>query len=198
MKKKELKKLVLSLIFLSICILIAYIGVANLYRVYPNLPIIRDFLFEHTPFINILFIADFVVTLAVISFFVFIIKKNKWKELPFYATIIGIYYLIRSALIYLTPLANPYTGSNILPEIFPSGGMFPSGHTGLIFLLFLFTLKNKAKGWNIYFIVLLILEIVSMILSRGHYTIDLIGALFIAYTLWKVGEEHFKKRLTLK
>jgi membrane-associated phospholipid phosphatase len=198
MEKKELKKLILSLLFLFVCAIIAYIGVLNLYKIYPNLPILTDFLFEHTPYLNILFIADIIVTVAVISFFVFMFKKNKWKELPFYATIIGIFYLIRSALIYLTPLANPYPGVNFLPKVFPSGGMFPSGHTALIFLFFLFTLKNKAKSWNIYFIILLIIEMISMILSRGHYTIDIIGALFIAYTLWKIGDEHFKKKLILK
>ena len=76
--------------------------------------------------------------------------------------------------------------------------MFPSGHTGIIILTLLIYIEDKAKHWKIYFIILLIIAIVSMILSRGHYTIDFIGALFIAYTIWKVGDEHFKKKLILK
>lgn len=181
-----------------ICLVIPYFVIINLYQVYPNLPTQTDFFFEHTPYINILFICDLIVIITIISFLIFIFKKKKFREIPFYTILIGIYYLIKSVLIYLTPMANPHPVSEFWSKVLPEGGMFPSGHTGLIFLLFLFTIKEKPKGWRIYFLMLLIAEIIFMILSRGHYSIDIIGALFIGYTLWKVAYERFRKKLILK
>ena len=197
MKKENIKKLTLGSIFLIASLAIAYISVLYLYKIYPNLPTQPDFLFEHLPYLNVLFIADLVILIAIVSFIIFIIKKKKFKEIPFYATVVGIYYLTRSALIYATPMSNPYLGSSWF-KIFPSGGMFPSGHIGLTFILFLFTLNNKSKNWNIYFIVLIIFEIASMLLSRGHYTIDIVGAIFIAYCIWKICDNYLKKKLVLK
>jgi membrane-associated phospholipid phosphatase len=196
--KKRWERLSFSIIFLIAALALDYISNITLYHFYPNLVISTDFLFDHTPFINILWFADVILILAIISFLFFMFSKKKAKNFPFYAVVIGIYNIIRAVLLYLTPGGNPNPGSGLGLSFLPSGAVFPSGHVGTIFLFFLFTLNNKSKKWSIYFIVLVILEIASMILSRGHYTIDLVGALFIAFVIWKVMDEHFKDKLTLK
>ena len=199
MKKSNLMKVSLGLAFFVGSVLIAYFAVKNLYSVYPNLPVLKDFLFWYLPSLDLLFLSNIIITLTCLSFIFFVVSKNKFKESIFYTTTISVYYLIRSVLIYLTPLADPYRGqyiNNFL--VFPSGGMFPSGHTGLMTLLLLFTLKEKPKFWKIYFAILLVLEMATLILSRAHYSIDIVGALFIAYGIWKISDEHFKKKLTLE
>ncbi len=200
MKKENIKKLILAFIFMIISLGIEEYIALNISKFYPpNLTIIPDFILDHTPYLNILWLCDVLVLLAIASFIIFLFSEKKWKELPFYAVMIGTYALIRAALVYVTPLANPAPNPGGLNFVLmPSGAMFPSGHVGTIFLLFLFTLNSKSKKWKIYLFILTILEIISLILSKGHYTIDIVGALFITYGIWKVGEEHFKKKLLLK
>jgi membrane-associated phospholipid phosphatase len=197
-KKKREIRIALDLAFLVLCGGILYLATFFLYKVYPNLALAKDLLFSNTPYVNILWLADLIVTIAAASFIIYMIQHKKVKELPFYAVILGIYYLLKAIFIYLTPLGNPHPNPGTGLTFLPSGGMFPSGHLGTIFLFFLFTLDSKSKYWKGYFIILCIFEATAMILSRGHYTIDLVGALFIAYTVWKIGSEHFKKRLVLK
>ena len=198
MKKGNIKKLTLAFAFLIISFGIELYLASNTDKFYPNLTITPDFILNHTPYLNVLWFADAIVLLAIASFLIFIFSEKKWKEIPFYAMILGIYALLRATLSYINPLGNPAPnpGGLGLPFL-PNGGMFPSGHVGTIFLFFLLS-KNKSKRWCIYFLGLLITEIIIMILSKGHYTIDIVGAFFIAYTLWKVGEEHFRKKLILK
>jgi membrane-associated phospholipid phosphatase len=198
MKKKSKLILGFSLAFLVLSLVIEYISDVNIYNAYPNLQVATDFLFLHLPFINILWLADLLLLLASTSFLFFMFSKKEVKNFPFYATVIGIFNLIRAGFIYLTPLGNPHPASGLGLAFLPSGGMFPSGHVGAMFLFFLFALKSKSKYWSIYFMILLVIEVISMILSRGHYTIDMIGALFIAFTIWKVVDEHFKKKLVLR
>jgi len=185
----------LALAFFIFSMAVASFADINLYKVYPNLPVAQDFLFNYTPFINILWLADIILILSVVSFLFFMFSKKRIKNFPFYAVVIGIYNLLRAAFIYLTPLGNPHPIPGLNLAFLPNGGMFPSGHIGTVFLFFLFALKDKSKNWKIYFLILLIIEVASMILSRGHYSIDLIGALFIAFAVWKITEEHFKKNL---
>lgn len=197
MKKGE-KLIGLALAFLILSLVIEYIADVNIYNAYPNLQVATDFLFLHLPFINILWLADLILLVASTSFLIFMFSKKKEKNFPFYATVIGIFNLIRAGFIYLTPLGNPHPTSGLGIPFLPSGGMFPSGHVGAIFLFFLFALESKSKYWSIYFMILLVIEIGSMLLSRGHYTIDMIGAMFIAFAIWKVVDEHFRKKLTVK
>jgi membrane-associated phospholipid phosphatase len=196
--KKRWAIISVALAFFIISMIISYFANVNLYKVYPNLPVANDFLLNHLPFLNILWFADLVLILASISFVIFLFSKKRIKNFPFYAIVIGIYNLLRALFIYLTPLGNPHPLPGINIPFLPNGGMFPSGHCGTIFLFFLFALKDKSKNWRIYFLILLVIEIVSMILSRGHYSIDIIGALFIAFAVWKVTDEHFKKNLVLR
>ena len=198
MKKKSKLILGLALAFLIFSLIIEYISDVNIYKAYPNLQVATDFLFLHIPFINILWIADLILLLASTSFLIFMFSKKRIKNFPLYATVIGIYNLLRAIFIYLTPLGNPHPTPGLGLAFLPSGGMFPSGHVGAMFLFFLFALEDKSKHWSIYFIILLVFEIISMVLSRGHYTIDMIGALFIAFTVWKVVNEHFRKNLVLR
>ena len=197
-KKKREIKIALDLAFLVVCGGLLYLATLFIYRFYPDLAVAKDLFFMNTPYVDILWLADLIVAAAVASFIIYMVRHKKMKELPFYAVMLGVYYFLKAVFIYLTPLGNPHPSPGTGLGFLPSGGMFPSGHLGTIFLLFLFTLDSKSKYWKGYFIILCIFEATAMILSRGHYTIDLVGALFIAYTVWKIGTEHFKERLVLK
>lgn len=104
-------------------------------------------------------------------------------------------YVFRAALIVLTPMLSPHgnaTGKfGLLP---PQTGMFPSGHTALVFLAYLVVVRGtgappaqppppaQKQPWlRVAFALLVCFEMLALLLSRGHYSIDLVGGLLLCY-----------------
>ena len=192
-------KLTLSIIFLIISLYIAAVMVGYTNNLYQDLEISTDVLFKVIPFINLSVFSDIISLAGPLIFIAFVFsKKSTRKKIPFYATIVGIFYLIRSFFIYTCPLANPFPLEKWGLNIFPVGGMFPSGHTGVLFLMFLL-IKDEPNSKRYAFILLLftILEGAFMILSRGHYTLDVLGAIFIVYALHAFFRSSLQNKLTL-
>lgn len=170
-------------------------------NLYLNLAISTDVLFNILPFVNLSVFSDIFSLLGPLIFIIFVFsKKTTIKKIPYYAAIIGIFYLIRSFFIYIAPLANPFPLEKWGLNLFPVGGMFPSGHTGVLFLMFLLIKeepKSNSKYWTFTLLLLALLEGIFMIFSRGHYTLDIFGALFIAYALHAFSKKHLQKKLLL-
>lgn len=197
MKTKQKIKLVLSILFLLFCLSFAGIMVGYTNNLYPNLAISTDVLFNILPFVNLSIFSDILSILGPLIFIIFVFsKKTTIKKIPYYATVIGIFYLIRSFFIYITPLANPFPLEKWGLGVFPVGGMFPSGHTGILFLMFLLIKEEKnSRYWAFILLLFAILEGVFMILSRGHYSLDVLGAVFVVYAIHTFSKNHLQKRL---
>ena len=65
---------------------------------------------------------------------------------------------------------------------------FFSGHLGFSAVAVLEFHEKKLKGWTIYAVVTLLIEGFTMIVLRGHYTIDLISGVIGAHYFFIVGE----------
>jgi membrane-associated phospholipid phosphatase len=104
---------------------------------------------------------------------------------------VGIFYIVRGIFIVLTPFGNPplFNGSDPLFNGFSKYelGVYPSGHAGNVFLLFLLV-KDWIYKWIILFC--LIIVIVALFLAHGHYSIDIFSGLFFAYAIRAFGEKH--------
>jgi membrane-associated phospholipid phosphatase len=125
------------------------------------------------------------VLLAVIFFMFagYVISKRLYAEVPFFLTCIGIFYMVRAIILPLTPLENPFPSSDsfgLFGNTIANGGTFPSGHTGLAFMLF-FLIKPEDKVFRNTIFALCLIMAFFMIISRGHYTIDIIGGFLVAY-----------------
>lgn len=96
--------------------------------------------------------------------------------------VISSFYLIRALLMPLT-LFSPQASSSFFQatETF-SYGLFPSGHFALPFLFFLFTFKRD-KIW-IFNLIMAILVAFLLLLSKQHYSIDIVGSIFICYSIF--------------
>jgi hypothetical protein len=68
-------------------------------------------------------------------------------------------------------------------------GVYPSGHAGSLFLFFLLV-KDKWYKRIIFFC--LVMVIISLCLSRGHYSIDIFSGIIFAYAINAFGEKHLK------
>jgi len=132
-----------------------------------------------------------------IIFWIFISLLCAWKpqKMPFIAKNIAFFVLIRSVFISLTHIG-PYPtqlviNSNILNLFTASGDLFFSGHTGLPFLMALVFWKNLYIRW--VFIASSIMFGVVVLLGHLHYSIDVLAAFFITYTIYHLAEIIFQQ-----
>lgn len=120
------------------------------------------------------------------------------KRIPFILKSIALFVIIRSVFITLTHLG-PYPDQVIL-DINPKNwinkfafgaDLFFSGHTGLPFLMSLVFWDNKLL--RIIFILTAIFFGVIVLLGHLHYSIDVLSAFFITYTIFHLAQLFFKE-----
>lgn len=157
---------------------------------FDSLPV-NDLLLGMIPQINSMgYLADLVLVVETIMFF-WIWRKNK-KKLARAIMMVDVMLLVRSLLVLLTPIGNSF-GMIEYSDFFslknlPSG-MFPSGHTAFVFLGYLL-LKDEANRRMAYVsLALLFIEVITLLISHGHYSIDIVGGLMLAYIIYRVGDD---------
>jgi hypothetical protein len=120
------------------------------------------------------------------------------KKIPFTLESIGLFMLIRSVFISLTHIA-PFpvhtqislTGTGIFTTLMTGNDLFFSSHTGVPFLLALVFWDVK---WIRYFsIVASILFGAVVLMAHLHYSIDVVAAFFITYTIYAIACKLFSK-----
>jgi membrane-associated phospholipid phosphatase len=139
-------------------------------------------------------IPEIMLTVISLLFIGYIVKNKKYSELPLFLTALAIFYLLRALFVFIFPLKDPYpilrTGG--IYNYFPAGGMFPSGHTGLVFMIYYF-IKGNIKY---LFLGLASFTAFFIIVSRLHYTIDVIGAIIITYGIyWLMKKYGYKTKI---
>ena len=104
---------------------------------------------------------------------------------------VGLFYTVRGIFIILTPFGNPpmFNGSNPLFHGFANYelGVYPSGHAGNVFLLYLLV---KGKVYKRLILTCLIIVIISLFLAHAHYSIDILSGIFFSYAIKSYGDKH--------
>jgi membrane-associated phospholipid phosphatase len=111
------------------------------------------------------------------------------KGMPFILNCLSVFVLIRSVFVSLTHLGPFATRvvSDFGPTItkaFFGADFFFSGHTGAPFLMSLIFWDNKTLryiflSWSVFFAVI-------VLLGHLHYSIDVLSAFFITYTIYRL------------
>ena len=118
---------------------------------------------------------------------------NLLYDLPRLIFVLQVYTLlmmIRILTLYLIPLNPP---SDMIPLIDPivqnigtgqllTKDLFFSGHTALMFLLFLSARNKKLK---VSFFICFIIIAIALLIQHVHYTIDVVSAPFFTYTSYR-------------
>lgn len=119
------------------------------------------------------------------------------EKIPFVLKSIALFILIRSIFISLThigpaPDQLSINYSSDFVKAFTFGGdLFFSAHTGLPFLMALVFRENKRL--LIIFTCAAIFFGAIVLMAHVHYTIDVVSAFFITYTIFHLAKRFFKK-----
>jgi membrane-associated phospholipid phosphatase len=136
------------------------------------------------------YLAD--IVLIVESCLLFIAYRKNRQRIIYAVFMMDAVLIIRSVLILLTPVANSF-GPVEYRDLFSFGkypsGMFPSGHTAYTFLGYLLLKGDRRVKMKWVALGLLVLEIAALMTSHGHYSIDIVGGLMLAYIVYRLGED---------
>jgi hypothetical protein len=156
-----------------------------------TLPMLSDLILDNLPFYNVSLIYDVFCLVPIFLVFVYFVHKKDYNRIPLFLVLCGIFYIVRGVFIVLTPFGNPpmFNGSDPLFHGFSNYelGVYPSGHAGNVFLMFLLV-KDKNYKWLIF--ICLLIVITSLFLARGHYSIDILSGIFFSYAISAFGEKH--------
>ncbi len=194
------RKTILSLALLTACALMCFAVSDLIQYLYPERPIVPDIFFTLIPEISWLaYLTDPIILISVILILAYACSAGR-RRLPYFFFTVGLTYLLRGPLMLLTPLGRP-TGnlrSYGIFEIFDlkQHGMFPSGHALLTMIIYLLIDERECRWCKRLALVLLILESLALLLSRGHYSIDLVGGYMTAYLAYRWAET-YKSRFYL-
>lgn len=131
----------------------------------------------------------------ILGSFIALICIYKPERIPFTLKSIALFVIIRSLFITLTHLG-PFPSqiaidSNLLSKMSFGGDLFFSGHTGLPFLLALIFWKNKITRY--IFLSFSVMFAIVVLLAHLHYSIDVLAAFFITYSIFHISEYFFKR-----
>jgi hypothetical protein len=156
-----------------------------------TLPMLSDLILDHLPFYNVTLIYDVFCLIPIFLVLIYFVHKKDYDRIPMFLVMSGIFYIVRGIFIVLTPFGNPpmFNGSDPLFHGFSNYelGVYPSGHAGNVFLLYLLV-KDKGYKWLIF--ICLLIVITALFLARGHYSIDILSGLFFSYAIRAYGEKH--------
>jgi hypothetical protein len=124
--------------------------------------------------------------------------------LPFAMKSVALFTLIRSVFVILTHISafptrvvidSVFFNKEIFSGIFTGNDLFFSGHTGLPFLLALMFWDNKKLRF--IFLGFSILFAIVVLLGHIHYSIDVLSAYFITFSIFQICKFLFKKEWEL-
>ncbi|MBP9818014.1 phosphatase PAP2 family protein [Candidatus Shapirobacteria bacterium] len=183
-----------SLLLFCLSLVANYVGSYILSHLNLNLQPVNDFLLLIIPRIYWMgYVAD--ATLLLIGALTLYSLRHNLKQMSFVINTVSFALFIRSFLILLTPTSNSFgivEYTDLLSFTKYPSGMFPSGHTICAFLSYLFIKSHPNKSLHTLMFLLLILEIMALIASHGHYSIDIVGGLMLAYIIYRKGLDYQK------
>lgn len=157
---------------------------------------VTDIILSNTPVFNL----DNIFIYGTLIFWMFIIYLclKVPRQAIFTLESIALFVLIRSLFITLTHLGpfpdqdiSALTSSSIVNKFAFGGDLFFSGHTGMPFLMALIFWDHKYL--RPIFIATSIFFGAVVLLAHLHYSIDVLSAFFITYTIFQIAKVFFKK-----
>ena len=188
-------------LLVSVVLLIVAVAantIAGLYAADRASNSVTDIILSNTPPFDVG--ALFIYSSLALTIFVTGLLLTFPKRIPFTLCSLALFWLIRALFVSATHIG-PYPDatpldfqSKLLLDIY-GGGEFFSGHTGVTFLLALIFWQQKYLR---YFFLLFCGFLVGVVLlGHLHYTIDVLSAFFITYTIYQLARYFFPQEHAL-
>jgi len=158
------------------------------------LPVLSDLILDNIPKWDIGYVYDIASLLSSVIFAIYVVHRRKYRQVPLFLLLCGVFHLIRGVFIVLTPFGHPeeFNGTpgpfNGFSEF--ELGVYPSGHTGISWMFFVLAAD---KRYRIALMVCLVVIVSSLFLSRGHYSIDVLSGIFFAYAIKTYGQKYWRR-----
>ncbi|MEI8269828.1 MAG: phosphatase PAP2-related protein [bacterium] len=191
-EKEFTKSLVIAFLFLFVSLYINFI--AGTYATESASLPVTDIILSNIRVFDVDLI--FIYGPFVLFFIVAIIASYNPKKLPFTIKSIALFTIIRSVFISLTHLG-PFptqavtASGNFISKFTFGGDLFFSGHTGIPFLMALIFWQNKSLRY--FFLMYSFMMGIVVLLGHYHYSIDVLAAFFITYSIFHISVLFFKK-----
>lgn len=143
----------------------------------PWAPDLLHTLLPHIPAASYITLGALGVALALFAVYC---ARHGRECMPEFITLAAVMYLLRAGISVLTPLAVARDHAVLSFPLF-GNVLFPSGHTALAYLLTRLTDRERAPGLHAAQALLLGVIMVTMLFSRGHYSVDIAGGLLLGY-----------------
>jgi hypothetical protein len=192
--KKFMTSVAVGLIFLCIGLVINFYAAEYAAQSAGNS--VSDLILDHIPVVDVDGIA--VYGPLVLWLFVAVLCIEDPKIIPFVLKCIAIFVIIRAGFVTLTHLGpipdsiDNSTAPAFLKAFTFGNDLFFSGHTGLPFLMAL-TFWNR-RVLRYIFICTAVLFGTIMLLAHLHYSIDVVSAFFITYTIFHIAKDVLFKK----
>ncbi len=191
-RREFIFSVVLSLVMLTISLFVNFY--AGMYATNQASNFVTDIFLSNIRTFDVdgLFVYGGFSLFIIIGFFCFFNPK----KIPFTIKSISLFVIVRSIFVSLTHLG-PYPTQvivpikNIISYVSFTGDLFFSGHTGLPFLMSLIYWDNKIVRY--FFIGLSLFFGTIVLLGHLHYSIDVLSAFFITFTIFHISKTIFKK-----
>jgi membrane-associated phospholipid phosphatase len=192
--RERVQSLLVGLILLSLAIVFQFFASVYANRV-PSTAV-PDLLLNALPIVNLnLIIVEGALT-AIAGTIALLFAKPKYLIFSLKAT--AIFIATRAVFVSLTHLGiypgqvNPGKGffDGIYTGLGLEAGFFFSGHTGLTFLMSLIFWKERF--WRYFYMVLSAVFGISVLLAHVHYSIDVLAAPYLTYTIFKMSQYFFE------
>ncbi len=156
---------------------------------------VHDLFLDNLPVVDMnLVIVEGALAIIALSIVLVLVKKS---HLIFTIKAVAIFIATRAVFISITHLGiypgqvNPDTGffDRIYTGLGLEAGFFFSGHTGMPFLMSLIFWDNRI--WRYVYLSIAVVFGISVILAHVHYSIDVLAAPYITYTIYKISQYFF-------
>ena len=179
------KQLLFAMAFWAVASAMNALGSNFIQANFPDRLPVPDLLFQVLPYVPATqYLTDIANIVSIFLLIAYLSEKgtSRLRELPFAITAFSFAYMLRGFLIILTPLGGPLGNVvNYGITTIHQHGQFPSGHTLVVAMAYMLVNEEEAPALKKWMLAMVVVEVVSLLLSHGHYSIDIAGGLLLSY-----------------